>query len=148
MLFPQLILFLLLLLMISVGKCDTKTFKGSKIEAIASQQDLEYGKLLMNQFKFPENLCFVCNDLIFGSQPNFTMGLGIHQIVFVNLNLKVHFAAPEKQEVWHFENTNTDHVKRAINGFFGKGLLPTQIQLIKSIYLIKQLKITFKFHYS
>ena len=40
-----------------------------------------------------------------------------HQIVFAKFNLKVHYPPPYKRELRHFEKTNTDHIKRAVNGF-------------------------------
>ena len=40
-----------------------------------------------------------------------------HQIVFAKFNLKVSYPPPYEREVWHFKKANTDHIKRAINGF-------------------------------
>ena len=40
-----------------------------------------------------------------------------HQIVFPRFNLKVVFPPPYECEVWHFKKANTDHIRKAINGF-------------------------------
>ena len=40
-----------------------------------------------------------------------------HQIVFARFNLKLVFSSPYVHEVWHFKNTNVDHVKKAKNRF-------------------------------
>ena len=54
------------------------------------------------------------------------MSSGIHsslhqnchnQIVFAKFNLKVYYPPLYEREVWHFKKANTDHMKRAINGF-------------------------------
>ena len=98
-------------------------FEGSKIEAITSpfglQQIINEPTHIQGKFVF-----FI--DLIFSSQPNLAMSSGIissthqnchHQIVFAKFNLKVHYPPPYEREVWHFKKANTDHIKRAINGF-------------------------------
>ena len=67
-----------------------------------------------------------CIDLIFSSQPNLVMSSAIHssihqncdhQIILAKFSLKVHYLPPYEREVWHFKRANTDHIKRAINGF-------------------------------
>ena len=40
-----------------------------------------------------------------------------HEIIFAKFNLKVYYPPPYEREVWHFKKANTDHIKRAINGF-------------------------------
>ena len=40
-----------------------------------------------------------------------------HQIILAKFSLKVHYLPPYEREVWHFKRANTDHIKRAINGF-------------------------------
>ena len=70
-----------------------------------------------------------CIDLIFSSQPNLVMSSGInsslyqnchHQIIFSKFDLKVHYLPLYEREVWIFKKANTDHIKRAINGFTQK----------------------------
>ena len=40
-----------------------------------------------------------------------------HQIVFAKFNLTIFYPAPYKQLVWHYQQTNTDFIKRAIELF-------------------------------
>ena len=102
---------------------DTTTFEGSKIEAITSQFGLQQ---VINEPTPIQGKSVSCIDLIFSSQSNLAMSLGIysslhqnchHQIVFAKFNLRVHYPPPYKREVWHFKKANTDHMKRSINGF-------------------------------
>ena len=76
------------------------------------------------------NLCFSnsasCIDLIFTSQPKLAMHSGVHpslhpnchhQIVFVKLNLTIFYCPPYKWLVWHYQQANTDLIKRKIKLF-------------------------------
>ena len=71
---------------------DKTTFEGSKIEAITSQSGLQ--QIIKEPTHFLGK-SLSCIDLIFASQPNWVMSLGIHsslhqnchhQIVFTKLN--------------------------------------------------------------
>ena len=102
---------------------DTTTFEGSKIEAITSQFGLQQ---IINEPTHTQGKSVSCIDLLFSSQPNLVMNSGFHsslhqnyhhQIIFAKFNLKVHYPPPYEREVWHFKKANTDHIKRAINGF-------------------------------
>ena len=102
---------------------DTTTFDGSKIEAITSQFGLQQ---IINEPTHIQGKSVSCIDLIFSSQSNLVMSLGIysslhqnchHQIIFAKFNLKAHYAPPYERQEWHFKKANTDHIKRAINGF-------------------------------
>ena len=99
-----------------------------------------------------------CVDLIFSYQPNLVMSSGIHsslhqnfhhQIVFAKFNLKVHYLPPYEHEVWHFKKTNTDHIKRAINGFPWERSF-TKLHMNDIVYLFNQTikKYALKFHTS
>ena len=102
---------------------DTTTFEDSKIEVITSQFGL---KQIINEPAHIQGKSESCIDLLFSSQPNLMMSSGVHsslhqnchhQIIFAKFNLKVHYPPPYEREVWHFKKANTDHIKRAINGF-------------------------------
>ena len=130
---------------------DTTNLEDSKIEAITSQFALQK---IINEPTYIQGKSVSCIDLIFFSQPNLVMSSGIHlslqqnchhQIEFTKFSLKVHYPPPYKNVRYGIEIANTDHTKRAINGFLGKSVLPTSIQMRKFIYLISQLKHTFKF---
>ena len=38
-----------------------------------------------------------------------------HQIIYVKLNLKIHYPPPYERQIWHCNYTNTDLIQRAIN---------------------------------
>ena len=67
-----------------------------------------------------------CIDLVFTSQENLVTNLGVHsslhpnchhQIVFSNLNLKVHYPPPYERSIWKYKKANADLIKRAIKDF-------------------------------
>ena len=134
---------------------DTTTFEGSKIEAITSKFGLQQ---LVNEPTHVLGKPVSCVDLIFSYQPNLVMSSGIHsslhqnfhhQIVFAKFNLKVHYLPPYEREVWHFKKTNTDHIKRAINGFPWERSF-TKLDMNDIVYLFNQTikKYALKFHTS
>ena len=99
---------------------DTNTSEGSKIEAITSQFGLQQ---IINEPTHIQRHFLSYIDLIFSSQPNLVMSSGIHSSLHQNrhhqiiFSLKFHYSSPYEREVWHFKKANTDHIKRAINGF-------------------------------
>ena len=106
---------------------DTNAFEDSKIEAITSQFGLQQ---IINEPTHIQGKSESCIGLIFSSQPNLMMFLGIHsslhqnghhQIIFAKFNLKVHYPPTYEHEVWHFKKANIDDIKRAINGFPWEG---------------------------
>ena len=67
-----------------------------------------------------------CIDLIFTSQPNLITESGVHpslhpnahhQIIFPKFNLEIHYPPTYFREVWHYHDTNTDLIRRAIDIF-------------------------------
>ena len=67
-----------------------------------------------------------CIDLMFTSQPNMVMESGVHsslhpnchhQIIFAIFNLKIYYPPPYERVVWHYDQADTDLIKRAINHF-------------------------------
>ena len=67
-----------------------------------------------------------CIDLIFTSQPNFITESVIHPslcpnfhhpIIFEKFNLEILFPPPYFHNFWHYQDTNTDLIKRAIDMF-------------------------------
>ena len=106
---------------------DKTTFEGSKIELITSQFGLDQIINRRNcKWTHIQGKSVSCVNLIFVSQPNLAMGLGIHlslhqnwhhQIVFAKFNLKFYYPAPYEREVWRFKKTNIDQITRVINVF-------------------------------
>ena len=67
-----------------------------------------------------------CIDLIFTSQPNLITESGVHpslhpnshhQIIFAKFNLEILFPPPYFRDVWHYQDANTDLIRRAIDMF-------------------------------
>ena len=65
-----------------------------------------------------------CIDLIFTSQPNLITESGVHpslhpnshhQIIFAKSNLEIHYPPPYFCDVWHYQDANTDLIRRAID---------------------------------
>ena len=65
-------------------------------------------------------------DLIFTSQPKLITESGVHpslhpnshhQIIFGKFDLEIHYLPPYFREVWHYQDENTDLIKRAIDMF-------------------------------
>ena len=40
-----------------------------------------------------------------------------HQIIFAKFNLQIHYPPPYFCDVWHYQDANTDHIRRAIAMF-------------------------------
>ena len=67
-----------------------------------------------------------CIDLIFTSQPNLITESGVHpslhpnsyqQVIFAKFNLEILFPPPYFRDVWHYQDANTDLIRRAIDMF-------------------------------
>ena len=67
-----------------------------------------------------------CIDLICTSQPNLITGSSVHsslhpnshhQIIFAKSNLKTLFPPPYFRDVWHYQDANTDLIRRVIDMF-------------------------------
>ena len=65
-------------------------------------------------------------DLIFTSQPNLLTESGVHsslypnsyhQIIFAKFNLEILFPPPYFRDVWHYQDANTDLIRRPIDMF-------------------------------
>ena len=67
-----------------------------------------------------------CIDLIFTSQPNLSVESGTqsslhpnchHQIIYTKFNLEVIYPPRCAREVWHYQDSNFDLIRRSINEF-------------------------------
>ena len=100
---------------------DKKFFEGSTIDLVTSRPRLHQ---LINHMLKNHSSCF---HLIFTCQPNLVIESGahsflhsscLHQIVkFVKFNLKICYPTPYSKEDWHFKETETDLIRRALNDF-------------------------------
>ena len=98
---------------------DITTFEGCKTDIATSQ----FG--LSQIIKEPRDILSnsaTCIDLLFTSQPNLVICSGVHpslhpnchhQIIFAKFNLTFFYPHAYKRLVWHYQQTDTDLIKRA-----------------------------------
>ena len=99
---------------------DMTTFEGCKIDIATSQFGLS--QIIKEPTHILSNSAS-CIHLIFTSQPNLVTHSGFHpslhphchhQIVFPKFNPTGFYSPPYKRLVWHYQQANTDLIKRAI----------------------------------
>ena len=125
-------------------KNDSTSYEGTKIDDITSQFGMQ--PLIIE----PAHILPVsssCFDLIFVFQPTLEMELGVHsslhqkchhQIIYAELNLKIHYQLPYEREICHYKYANTYPMNKQS---FSLGKIPNRKDVIRSIYLLKQLKV-------
>ena len=101
---------------------DSSTFEGISIESITSQLGLH--QIINEPTHILENSS-LCIDLIFTSQPNLSVESVTqplfhhnncpHQIIYAKFNLEVLYPTPYTREVWHYQDSNVDLIRRSIN---------------------------------
>ena len=121
--------------------------EGRKTEALTSQNGLHQET---NEPTHILNDSSSCIDLIFNSQPNLLIKPGVHpslhpkchhQIIFAKFNLDIVFPPPYEREIWHYQKSNIDLIKRAINSFDWEKAFPILMLTRWSLFLIKLLSI-------
>ena len=69
---------------------------------------------------------YSCIDLLFTSHPNLIMESGVHpslhpnchhQIIYAKFNLKVYYPPKYEREIWHYQQANTDHIRKALEQY-------------------------------
>ena len=120
---------------------DKTSFEGKSIESINSQFGLY--QLVNEPTHLLENSSS-CIDLIFTSQPNLVVELGVHpslhpncghQTVFPKFNLMISYPPPYSRDVWHYREVNTDLIRRAISNFnWEKAFYDTNVTKKVSIF--------------
>ena len=102
---------------------DKTSIEGSTIESITSQFGLHQ---LINKTTHLLQNSSSCIDLIFTSQPNVAVELGVHpplhqnchhKTIFAKFSLKIYYPPPDLRNVWHYKEANADLIKRAVNIF-------------------------------
>ena len=99
------------------------TPEGAKVDNLTSQ----YG--LTQHLKEPTHISEnyrSCIDLIFTSKPNLVVDFGIypslhenchHQIVYSKFDLKIFYPPPYERTVWHYQQADTELIKRSLESF-------------------------------
>ena len=102
---------------------DRTSFEGNKIEHITLQFGLSQ---IINEPTHILDSSSSCIDLIFTSQPNLVIELGVHpsllqnchhQIIYANFNLQIFYPPPYSLEIWHYQDANIDMIREAISQF-------------------------------
>ena len=102
---------------------DTSTPEGISVESITSRFGLH--QIINDPTHILENSSS-CIDLIFTSQPNLSVESGTqpslhpnchHQIVYAIFNLEVIYPPPYTREVWHYQDSDVDLIRRSLNEF-------------------------------
>ena len=94
---------------------DTNTPEGISVEGITSQFGLH--QIINEPTHILENSSS-CIELIFTSQPNLSAESGTHhQIVYAIFNLEVIYPPPYTREVWHYQDSDVELIRRSLNGF-------------------------------
>ena len=102
---------------------DSSTFEGISVESMTWQFGLH--QIINEPTHILENSSS-CIDLIFTSQPNLSVESGTqpslhpnchHQIIYAKFNLEVLYPQPYTRELWHYQDSNVDLIRRSINEF-------------------------------
>ena len=102
---------------------DSSTSEEISIENITSQFGLHQ---IFNEPTHVLENSSSCIDLIFTLQPNLSLESGTHpslhpnchhQIIYAKFNLEVIYPPPYAREVWHYQDSNVDLIRRSINEF-------------------------------
>ena len=80
----------------------------------------------------------MCIDLIFTSQPNLITESAVHpslhpnshhQIIFAKFNQEIYYPPPYFCDVWHYQDANTDFIRRATDIFdWDKAFVNTNVK--------------------
>ena len=102
---------------------DKATPEVAKLDNLTSQ----YG--LTQILKEPTNISDnyrSCIDLLFISQSNLVVDFGIHpslhdnchrQIIYSKFDLKIFYSPPNEKTVWHYQQADTELIKRSLEKF-------------------------------
>ena len=118
--------------------------EGKAIEHISSQFGLHQ---MINERIHILKTSSSCIDLIFISQPNLITESGVHpslhpnshhQIIFAKFNLEIHYPPPYFRDVWHYQDVNTDLIRRAIDMFdWNRAFVNTNVN--EKVFILKKL---------
>ena len=102
---------------------DNSTSEGNSVKNITSQFGLY--QIINEHTHILENSSSRV-DLIFTSQPNLSVESEIqpsihpnchHQIIYAKFNLEVLYSPPYTRDVWCYQDSNVDLIRRSINEF-------------------------------
>ena len=122
------------------------TYESSRTDGLVSNYGLQQ---LINEPTYKTGSSSFFIDLLSCSQPNLVMESGVHpslhpnyhhQRIYAKFKLKVYYLPPYEREVWHYQNADSNAIKKQSQIFLGKRHLKTFLLMAKSLFLIKLLK--------
>ena len=102
---------------------DNTTSQGKALENVTSQFGLDQVMKEPTHILHNSSLCI---DLIFASQPNLIIESGVHpslhpnchhQLIYTKFNLQIYYPPQHYREVWHYNDANTELIRRAVDQF-------------------------------
>ena len=150
------------LLMVLIGDFKAKSkhwcsqnntnFEGITIEDVTSHFGLSQ---LIKEATHSLESSSSCIDLIFTTQPNIVVESGVHpslhpnchhQIVFAKFNLQIYLPPPYPREIWHYKQSNTELIRRAVTDFnWDRAFLNTNVNEKVSLFSSTILNILINF---
>ena len=123
---------------------DKTSFEGSTIESITSQFGLHQ---LTNKTTYLLQNSSLCSGLIFTSQPNVVVELGVHpplhpnyhhKTIFAKFSLKIYYPPPYLRKVWYYKEANADLSNEQLTILTGRKLFLTLILMTKFLFSTRQ----------
>ena len=100
------------------------TPEGKKLEEMIS--NLNLSQVISEPTNFTPNKNPSCIDLLITDQPNLILDSGTrpsldskchHQIIYGKINFKIPPPPPSERKIWHYNQANTDAIKRSMSAF-------------------------------
>ena len=124
-------------------RSDKSTYQGCRIDGLVPNYGLQQ---LISEPLHRAGSSSSCIDLLVCSQPNLVMESVVHsswhpnchhQIIYAKFKLKVFYPPPYGREVWHYQNADSNAIKKQSQIFLGKEHLIILLLMKKSLFLIK-----------
>ena len=109
---------------------------GAKTDALTTQFGLQQ---IIKESIHTLAESFSCIDLIFTCHQNLVMESGVfsflhpnchHQITYEKFNIKIHYPPPYEREIWHYDQANVNHIRKAVDLFPRKKALQKVVQQV------------------
>ena len=104
--------------------CNDNTIsQGKSLENVTSQFGLHQ---VIKELTHISHNSSSCIDLIFASQPNLIIESGFHpslhpnchhQLIYAKFNLQIYYSPQYYREVWHYNDANSELIRRRVDQF-------------------------------
>ena len=97
-------------------------YQGTQLDQLTSLYG--YNQLINEATNFEAQCEPSCIDLLFCTQPNLIQNSGTkaslfershHQIIFAEINLKVHYPAPYRRKIWDYKNADINKIHESLS---------------------------------